>query len=226
MKTSYLNRGENSANDKGRGDEVLRVGRAQRDSTLAGDYDGRGNYACQHGQSVLEAEEQGEEEGHPRVEAEEGGCAGGFAHEGDIGAEEEGVVVVADKAIPGGLCENTERGGGGEGEGDALCGYGSDDTLRSPCNALGEGLLHGWGVGVSVHCLWFSDVTGRGSCERENRGGRGFIKGRRLPSFGSAFDATIMSIMIILLQGGIPRTMRGRIEASLPHTMHGAGADQ
>jgi hypothetical protein len=39
---------------------------------------------------VLESEEQGEENGHAVLEAEEGGAAFGFLEEGKVGFEEEG----------------------------------------------------------------------------------------------------------------------------------------
>ena len=48
---------------------------------------------------MLEAEKQGEEQGHFLVETEEGGGLAGLVHEGEVWAEEEGVVVVADEAI-------------------------------------------------------------------------------------------------------------------------------
>ena len=48
---------------------------------------------------MLETEEEGEEERHALVETEEGGGLPGIAEEGKVGAEEEGVVVVADEAI-------------------------------------------------------------------------------------------------------------------------------
>jgi hypothetical protein len=50
---------------------------------------------------VLEAQEEGQEDGHLVVEPEKRGRLGGFPHVGEVGAEEESVVIVADEPILG-----------------------------------------------------------------------------------------------------------------------------
>lgn len=100
-----LHRGEDAADDEGRADEVLGGGGGEVGAAGAGDDDRGADDAGEHAEGVLEAEEEGEHEGHAVVEAEEGGGAQGFVHEGEVGREKEGVVVVADEAVSvGGGC--------------------------------------------------------------------------------------------------------------------------
>ena len=102
---------------------------AQRGAALAGDDDGRGYDAGEHGEGVLEAEEEGEEDGHAVVEAKKRGGAFGFLHEGKVGFEEESIVVIADEAVPGGLLRGVREvmGAGGafllicEDSGETFC---------------------------------------------------------------------------------------------------------
>ena len=103
MKPGDLHGGQNATHDQRRRDQILRIGRRQIRAPLAGDDDGGRDDAGEHGEGVLEAEEQSEEQGHAVVEAEEGGGAQGFAREGQVGFEEEGVVVGADEPFSGGL---------------------------------------------------------------------------------------------------------------------------
>ena len=92
---------QDAADDERGRDEVLGGVGGEVGAGLAGDDDGRADDAGEHGEGVLEAEEEGEHEGHFVVQAKEGGCAPGFGHEGELGREEEGVVVVADEPVPG-----------------------------------------------------------------------------------------------------------------------------
>ena len=92
-----LDCGEDAADDERRRHEVLGDGGAEVRG--AGDDDGWRYDARQHGEGVLEAEEEGQQHGHAVVEAEERGRAADLAHEGEVGAEEEGIVVVAYEAF-------------------------------------------------------------------------------------------------------------------------------
>lgn len=54
-----------------------------------------------HGQRMLESEEEGQHDGHAVVEAEEWRGLVRLLHEGEIGAEQEGIVVAAEETIAG-----------------------------------------------------------------------------------------------------------------------------
>ena len=99
MEPRDLDGRQDPGHDQRRRHEVLGVVRAQGGAALAGDDDGRGDDARQHGEGMLEAEEEGEEDGHLVVEAEEGGGLFGSRHEWEVGREEEGIVVVADQTL-------------------------------------------------------------------------------------------------------------------------------
>ena len=53
---------------------------------------------------MLESQQQGEEHGHLVVEAEEGRRLVRLLHERQVGTKEEGIVVVADEALPSEEC--------------------------------------------------------------------------------------------------------------------------
>lgn len=54
----------------------------------------------QHGKRMLEAQDQRQQHGHAVVEPEEGGGLAGLLREGEIGREEEGIVIVAYEPVP------------------------------------------------------------------------------------------------------------------------------
>lgn len=94
--------GRQKARDNQRGrHEILRHLRVEVDAASAGHDDGRGDDAGQHGERMLEAQDQGQHHRHPLVQAKEGRRPVGLPHEGEVGAEEEGIVVVADEAVLG-----------------------------------------------------------------------------------------------------------------------------
>ena len=90
-----MDHGQKAGNDEGARDEVLRLFGGEVGTTCSGEDDGRGDDASQHGERVLETEDKGEEDGHPVVEAEEDGGPVDLPHEGQVGPEEEAIVVVA-----------------------------------------------------------------------------------------------------------------------------------
>ena len=71
MESGDLDGGQDPGDDQGGGYEILGTVCSQSGASLTGDDDGRGDDAGQHGQCVLEAQEQSEEDGHAVVETEE-----------------------------------------------------------------------------------------------------------------------------------------------------------
>lgn len=105
---------------------------------------------------MLEAEEGRQQEGHAVMQAEEGARGAARAgDEGNVGAEEGGVVVVANEAIAGG---------------DLL-----DDTADN--GLLGRGARKAGGIG-GVHCVRYGQGAQAGGCE--SRDLCLWKKGRRL----------------------------------------------
>jgi len=101
MEPGDLNHGEKARNNKGSGDEVLRLLSRQVGTTSTGQDDGRRDDTSQHGQGMLESEQDSQHNGHAVVEAEERWWTIRLLHEGEVWPEKEGIVVVADKALLG-----------------------------------------------------------------------------------------------------------------------------
>lgn len=108
--TGNLDSGEETGDDEGGRDEVLSLLGGEVDTAGAGHDDWRCDDTSQHGKSVLEAENQGKDDGHAVVEAEEWWSLVGFGHEGEVRPEKECVVIVADETILGseGLSDGIE----------------------------------------------------------------------------------------------------------------------
>lgn len=105
VNTSNLHRTEDTAHDERSRHEILLLANFEIRTSGTGEQDGRRDDTGQHGEGVLEAEEDSEDERHLVIETEEGpGGRGAIAtpEEGDVGAEEGGVVVGADEAVAGG----------------------------------------------------------------------------------------------------------------------------
>jgi hypothetical protein len=49
---------------------------------------------------MLETKQSSQENWHLVVQAEEGSCSTLFLHEGKVGLEQKGIVVIANKALP------------------------------------------------------------------------------------------------------------------------------
>lgn len=75
-----------------------------------GDNERRGHDACQHGEGVLETENETEQHGHLAVEREEGLVDFLLLDEGNVWCEERSVVVIAHETLLGGeLLEGAQR---------------------------------------------------------------------------------------------------------------------
>lgn len=99
MEPGDLDHGEATGYDEGGRDEVLLVCQAQVGTGSAAHEHGRCDNTSQHGNGMLETQQHGQQDGHLVVEAEEGRILGDPLHEGEVGAEQEGIVVGADEAF-------------------------------------------------------------------------------------------------------------------------------
>lgn len=61
--------------------------------------DGRRDDASQHGEGMLESEEQGEQDGHAVVKTEEWCCSSRSPHKGKVRPKQESVVVCSNKSV-------------------------------------------------------------------------------------------------------------------------------
>lgn len=99
METSDLDHGQDTRDNQGRRNEVLFNFRRQVRRT--GEQDRRRNDTRQHGERMLQAEQDGEQDGELFIEAEKGSGLGGSPSKGQARCEEEGIVVVANEAVAG-----------------------------------------------------------------------------------------------------------------------------
>lgn len=86
---------QNATDDQRSRNQVLLVVRREVDTALTGQNNGRSHDTGQHGQSVLESEQESQHNGHGIVQPEEGACATSLLDEWNVGSEEERIVVVA-----------------------------------------------------------------------------------------------------------------------------------
>ena len=75
MEAGDLDGREDTAHDERGGDQILRRGRSKIHAALSRDNDGGSDDARQHGQRVLETEDQSQDSGHTLVESEERCCS-------------------------------------------------------------------------------------------------------------------------------------------------------
>lgn len=76
--------------------------RSQVGTTGAGQDDRRCDDTSQHSESMLESKQKRQNNRHLVIETKEGTRATRALHERQVGAEEEGIVIVADQAMAGG----------------------------------------------------------------------------------------------------------------------------
>jgi hypothetical protein len=131
VEASDLDAGQDAADNQRRGYHVLGdIGR-EIGPSLAGNDDWRGDDSGQHGKRVLEAKNQSEDNWHAVIQPKEGSCPERFLEEGEIGFEEEGIVIVAEKTLS--------------------CRKRVDNTPRDTSSLLGKRLF---GSGVRTNLIW------------------------------------------------------------------------
>ena len=131
MEASDLDAGQDPADNQGRGYHVLSDTGRKIGTSLACNDNWRRDDAGQHRKSVLKAEDEGEDNWHGVIQPEEGSGPSRFLEEGEIGLEQEGIVIVTEKAF---FCRN-----------------GIDNAPRYASSLLSKGLL--WS-GVRTNLIW------------------------------------------------------------------------
>lgn len=104
MKASDLDHRQSSRDDQSSRNKILLLVGSQVRTSGAGHDNRRSNDTGQHGKSMLEPKQEGQNHRHLVIEAEEGARTTRTLHERQIRGKEEGIVVVAEEAIASGEC--------------------------------------------------------------------------------------------------------------------------
>lgn len=99
VEASDLDAGQDPADNQGCGYHVLSDPGRKIGTSLACNNNRRCDDTGQHRKSVLESKNQGEDNWHGVIQPKEGGGPSRFLEEGEIGLEQEDIVIVAEKTF-------------------------------------------------------------------------------------------------------------------------------